>query len=269
MKSKTNNEDYSAFNGILADPNWALPKKVADSKDEARPGYTTYLANEYLDSDEVLKAKIKVLANLIKQSKNFVVYTGAGISMSSGINDYATKSKNSVTKKGSETINRLKALPSLSHYALVELYKAKYLKHWIQQNHDGLAQKAGYPQKDLNEIHGSWFDKKNQVVLMDDKLKPENHKLLLEWEDKCDLCLSLGTSMSGMNSDRVASTAGARALKGEGFGLVIINLQKTQYDEYSSVRIFSTLDKAMPLLLSELELKLPKTLPLYDNPMLW
>jgi len=47
----------------------------------------------------------------------------------------------------------------------------------IQQNHDGLAQKSGYPQSDLNEIHGSWFDKKNTVVLMDDKLKTENLQL--------------------------------------------------------------------------------------------
>jgi len=28
--------------------------------------------------------------------------------------------------------------------------------------------------KKLNEIHGSWFDKKNPVVLMDDSLKPKN-----------------------------------------------------------------------------------------------
>lgn len=52
--------------------------------------------------------------------------------------------------------------------------KKGYIKHWLQQNHDGLAQKSGYPMKKLNEIHGSWFDKKNPVVLMDDSLKPKN-----------------------------------------------------------------------------------------------
>ena len=27
---------------------------------------------------------------------------------------------------------------------------------WVQQNHDGLPQKAGFPQQDMIEIHGSW-----------------------------------------------------------------------------------------------------------------
>lgn len=41
---------------------------------------------------------------------------------------------------------------------LVALSRAGYLKHWVQQNHDGLPQKAGYPQEHINEIHGAWFD---------------------------------------------------------------------------------------------------------------
>jgi NAD-dependent SIR2 family protein deacetylase len=187
-----------SLHGFMADPSWESPKLVADSKEMARPGYNSSLAQEYLDSKGVLKQKIKLLAELIKKSENLVVYTGAGISMAAGINDYATKSKNTVTRKTkSQTINRKKAIPTKSHYVMVELYKAKYLKHWIQQNHDGLAQKAGFPQKELNEIHGSWFDNKNPVILMDDKLKDDLFNKLLEWEEKCDLCLSLGTSMCG------------------------------------------------------------------------
>jgi len=160
-----------SFHGYLCDSTWSLPQMVADSDEINRPGYASFKAQEFLDSEEVLKAKVKLVANLTKESKNMCVYTGAGISMSAGINDYATKSKNSVTKKSQETINRKMANPTKSHYVLTELHKAKYLKHWIQQNHDGLAQKSGYPQSDLNEIHGSWFDKKNTVVLMHDKLK--------------------------------------------------------------------------------------------------
>jgi NAD-dependent SIR2 family protein deacetylase len=56
------------------------------------------------------------------------------------------------------------------------------VKQWIQQNHDGLAQKSGFPMSKLNEIHGSWFDKKNPVVLMDDCLKSKNFNELKEWE---------------------------------------------------------------------------------------
>ena len=78
---------------------------------------------------------------------------------------------------------------------------------------------------------------------MDDTIKKENYDRLIEWESKADLCLSLGTSMCGMNSDRVASNTANKALCGDALGLVIINLQRTPYDDQTSIRIFSTLDK--------------------------
>ena len=70
------------------------------------------------------------------------------------------------------------AEPSNAHHILAEMERKGKIQHWIQQNHDGLAQKAGFPLSKLNYIHGSWFDKKNTVVLMDDKLNPRNYKLL-------------------------------------------------------------------------------------------
>ena len=38
------------------------------------------------------------------------------------------------------------------------------LHGWVQQNHDGLPQKAGFPQERINEIHGSWYDPGNPVT---------------------------------------------------------------------------------------------------------
>jgi NAD-dependent SIR2 family protein deacetylase len=86
-----------------------------------------------------------------------------------------------VAGKEDVSLNRLNAQPTMAHYVLVGMEKKKYVKHWLQQNHDGLAQKAGFPLTKLNEIHGSWFDKKNPVVLMDDTLNPKNYKVLEEW----------------------------------------------------------------------------------------
>ena len=120
--------------------------------------------------------------------------------------------------------------------------KKNYVQHWIQQNHDGLAQKSGFPISKLNEIHGSWFDKKNPVVLMDDSLKTKNFNQLIEWEEKVDVCLAIGTSLCGMRSDGVAASS---AKKG---GLVIINLQETPYDNKACLRIYGNLQEVMKML---------------------
>jgi len=72
---------------------------VAKCEDKARPKYTDMKSNEYHDEQDVLDQKLEILANLILESDNFVAYTGAGISTNAGINDYATKAKNTVTNK--------------------------------------------------------------------------------------------------------------------------------------------------------------------------
>jgi NAD-dependent SIR2 family protein deacetylase len=87
---------------------------------------------------------------LIKASSNCVAYTGAGISRASGIADYASKAEKSIAGRENVSLNRLQAEPTNAHYVLTELEKKGYLKHWVQQNHDGLAQKSGYPISKLN-----------------------------------------------------------------------------------------------------------------------
>lgn len=55
--------------------NWLAPRLVADSKEDARPGYDTRKAQEFMEEPSVLKEKIKVLAELLRQSKACVAYT--------------------------------------------------------------------------------------------------------------------------------------------------------------------------------------------------
>eukprot|EP00930_Biecheleria_cincta_P035315 TRINITY_DN24293_c0_g1_i2.p1 TRINITY_DN24293_c0_g1~~TRINITY_DN24293_c0_g1_i2.p1 ORF type:complete len:309 (-),score=60.75 TRINITY_DN24293_c0_g1_i2:420-1346(-) len=196
---------------------------------------------------------------MIRRSKACVAYTGAGISTASGISDYATKAGDSVNGKAfhREPVSPLLAQPTLAHRMLVSLYGAGYLKHWVQQNHDGLPQKAGFPQKDINEIHGAWWDPSNPVVPMDGTLRQDLVEWLLAWEDKVGLCLALGTSMVGMNADRIAvspAQRAARASRSEALGTVIVALQQTQYDKLSSLRIFAPMDEVMTLLSQEMEL---------------
>ncbi|CAF2778248.1 unnamed protein product [Rotaria sp. Silwood2] len=255
MATSSQDSSVQCMHGQAGDSNWKLPRLIAACNQKARPDVDGIIdASEYLDGDNVLDAKLDMVVSLIKKSQQFVVYTGAGISTSSGIGDYASKASNSIVMRET-SVNRLKAVPTLSHHVLAALEKKNLLKHWVQQNHDGLAQRAGYPQEKLNEIHGSWFDKKNPVVLMDDALKPNLYKWLQEWAEKSDLVLAMGSSMSGMAADTIATRVAER----EGtLGLIIINLQKTPHDHLATIRIFAPCDKAMSLLAKKMKLKIPK-----------
>ena len=107
---------------------------------------------------------MKVLADLIKKSKKCCVYSGAGLSTSSGIADYASKFSGELSKKnvkGKKAKSNKLALPNIGHRTFAALAKGGFVESWIQQNHDGLPQKAGFPQHRINEVSvpfGSRFD---------------------------------------------------------------------------------------------------------------
>merc|ERR1711959_839130 len=84
--------------GHRGNKNWTFPKMITECDAEARPGYSSRKAHEYVDEENVLKEKVKVLAQMILASREFLVYTGAGISTSSGIDDYASIGANSYIK---------------------------------------------------------------------------------------------------------------------------------------------------------------------------
>lgn len=288
----TATHDTSKQHGWLGSPSWA-PPRCAVQFDCAARDYCfdkTIKAHEYLDEEDVLRAKVALLADLIRRSRQMLTFTGAGISTAAGIDDYASKAKAaSVTAAGKPVVKDWKdARPTFAHHALAALHAAGHLKHWIQQNHDSLPQKAGYPQHALNEIHGSLHDPANPIVPYEGSLRDDLHDWMLEWEWRHDLCLALGTSLSGFNVDRVAaaairasappssatSAAAAAAppslsVGGEGarrrhLGLVLVNLQATPYDEGCALRLWARIDTVMELLCAELgiDVPLPPAVPL-------
>ena len=76
-----------------------------------------------------------------------------------------------------------------------------------------------------------------------------------EWEQKTDLTLAIGTSLSGMSADMMVEGPAKRALQGLGLGAVIISIQQTQYDSICSLRIFADIDTVMLMLAKELDLE--------------
>jgi len=240
------------------------PVLVNYCNEDARPGYDTRKAHEYRDTPEVLAAKVQHLAHLIRESNACVAYTGAGISTASGIDDYASRANKGETEASRPKLLSMKdAEPTLAHRVLTQLHHEGALHGWIQQNHDGLPQKAGMPQHAINEIHGAWYDPSNPVVAMSGSLRHDYFQQLLEWEDSCDLCLAIGTSLAGMNADRVVETVGRRAVGGMAgkLGAVIISIQETRLDDVAALRIFAPIDEVAAMLAEALAMAVPEYIP--------
>eukprot|EP01061_Rhynchopus_euleeides_P018283 TRINITY_DN30229_c0_g1_i1.p1 TRINITY_DN30229_c0_g1~~TRINITY_DN30229_c0_g1_i1.p1 ORF type:complete len:281 (+),score=95.71 TRINITY_DN30229_c0_g1_i1:67-909(+) len=232
---------------------WDTPRLAAASTEDARPGYRTRSASEYVDTPRTLKAKAKVLACLLRKSGATVAYTGAGISTSAGMPDYASKAKGSIAPHIGRTssVNRLELSPTYGHAVLAALQEKGLVHHLLQQNHDRLAQKAGFPQQHINEIHGAWGDDKNQVKMMDDTLRDDLLQWALQWARHAEVCIALGTTLCGMSSDCVAAAVSGKQ------GLVIINLQATDMDSVAALRFWGRIDDVLKVLVAELKVKTP------------
>lgn len=126
------------------------------------------------------KQKIENAAQIIKNSNNIVVFTGAGISTESGIDDfrsegglwerydpaihanyyYFLKDPKPFWKMHNELMKVLtEAEPNPAHYAIVELEKLGKVKAIITQNVDMLHQRGGsgaHEDVSIYELHGSY-----------------------------------------------------------------------------------------------------------------
>ena len=126
---------------------------------------------EFFDTEEELEKKIDLLAKWVKESKHCIMFTGAGISTSTGIPDFRS-GMNTVLKTGpgvwelqakgvprkpgaSFLPNMLKAIPSPAHMAIVKLHKESLVKFTVSQNVDGLHLRSGIPSQELAELHGN------------------------------------------------------------------------------------------------------------------
>ncbi|CAF1560674.1 unnamed protein product, partial [Didymodactylos carnosus] len=126
---------------------------------------------EYFDSEIELEKKLDQLAQWISASKHFIVFTGAGVSTSTGIPDFRSgmdtvlttgpgawelRDNNSARPKNAKVLPDMnKAIPSPTHMALVELQRRGILKCVVSQNCDGLHLRSGLNPTGLAELHGN------------------------------------------------------------------------------------------------------------------
>lgn len=221
---------------------WKSDKKPRENS----PAWLT--ATEYADTPEVFAAKVKLLHELLLSSHQTLAYTGAGLSVAAGIGMAAVGSKGGAgTGMGVATAGE----PTVSHCVMAELNRQNLLHGWVQQNHDGLPQKAGYRQEDINEIHGSWFDPSNPVVKYSGSLRGDLFEDMETQAETADLVIVLGTSLTGLNADQCVRKTAQRSLSGNALGSVIISPQRTSQDGKASLRIFAKADEVMVALAKE------------------
>ncbi|EXF74778.1 NAD-dependent deacetylase sirtuin-7 [Colletotrichum fioriniae PJ7] len=109
---------------------------------------------------DILDAKASQLVELIKKSKHFIAFTGAGISTSAGIPDFrgpegAWTLRAQGRQRTGKTTSTLQAIPTKTHMALVELQDRGVLKYLVSQNCDGLHRKSGILPEKISELHGN------------------------------------------------------------------------------------------------------------------
>ena len=151
------NPIYTSYNNRLSE--WCDRGKCGDT--------------EYYDPPDLLNNKIDLLIQLIQQSSYCIVFTGAGISTSCGINDFRSpngvwtqqekqyKSNDHHHRTNSTSTNDVlqsdPIVPSLTHMALSTLMQHKCVQYIISQNIDCLHLRSGVPRNKLCEVHGNLY----------------------------------------------------------------------------------------------------------------
>merc|ERR1712070_1123858 len=95
---------------------------------------------------------------------------------------------------------------------------------------------------------------RNPVVKMSGSLREDMFDWLEEWEDKVEVCLTVGTSMCGMRSDSMADECADMDDFNKN-GLIIIGLQPTAKDFKCGVRIWGLLDEILVKLVHKMDPK--------------
>jgi NAD-dependent deacetylase len=122
------------------------------------------------------KEKLAGLRTMIDDSRQLVVFTGAGISTESGIPDFRSKGgiwtqykpidfRDFMADEAQRRASwRMKfatehlfaeARPNAGHLAIAQLYRSGKLSSVITQNIDGLHQASGIPDEAVIELHGN------------------------------------------------------------------------------------------------------------------
>lgn len=235
------------------------------------------------------------LAELIRQSQFMIVHTGAGISTACGVPDFrgpeGVWTREAQGRPPPKGVRFDEAVPSLTHMALVGLYRAGLLKHVVSQNVDGLHLKSGIPREALTELHGNVFMEEctachkqffgardvqgmglNLTGRFCQECKGPLRDLTYDWDTElsqtelanadlvhkaADLVLVLGSSLIIRPACHLPLKTVRRNGKASPGAMVIVNLQKTPLDSKAALRFHCRVDDVFALLMPALGLAVP------------
>jgi len=238
-----------------------------------------------------MEDKIKQLANIIKNSKHLVFFTGSGVSTDSGLKSFRGKDGlYSSLYKGKyrpeevlssdffcthrkifleyveEELNINGIKPNKGHLALAELEKMDILKAVITQNIDDLHQMAG--NKNVLELHGSlkrWYclscgktSNKNfscgcgGIVRPDVTLYGENLNQDVVNEAIYQIEQADTLIVAGTSLTVYPAAYYLRYFRGK--NLIIINNENTQYDNNASLVLNNNFTEVMTKVLNVLKM---------------
>jgi len=253
---------------------------------------------EKFDDEETVERKVKILAEMIRNSKHLVVHTGAGISTAAGIPDFRgptgvwTLEKKGLKPNFDKSFND--TVPTSTHMILVVLEQAGLLHYVISQNVDGLHLRSGFPRSKLAELHGNMFveqcDRCHRQFIRNECVPTVGQKHLglpcpvpksngrvcrgqlrdniLDWEDELpfdDLEEADNHSKKadinlclGTTLQIVPSGKLPTSNKANGGKLVICNLQETKHDKSADLIINTYVDNMMVQLAKQLDVTIPE-----------
>eukprot|EP00753_Platysulcus_tardus_P019655 PLAT7394.1.p1 GENE.PLAT7394.1~~PLAT7394.1.p1 ORF type:complete len:441 (-),score=227.83 PLAT7394.1:90-1412(-) len=260
---------------------------------------------EYFDEPDVLAAKVAQLAKWVRASRHFIAFTGAGISTAAGIPDFRSgmdtvldtgpgvwELRAKKKKRRQKTTSSLKAVPTATHMAMVQLVKEGIMAAVVSQNTDGLHRRSGLSPDSLAELHGNTNLEvcvdcgkqylrdfrvrnarrvhdhktgrrcgvpgcggalKDTIINFGENLPDRELTMAFDHAACADLCLAMGSSLRVTPAADVPEEVAQR-----GGRLVIVNLQSTPLDDDAALVIHAKCDDVMRALMEELELPLPE-----------
>jgi mono-ADP-ribosyltransferase sirtuin 6 len=260
---------------------------------------------ELRDDPETFNRNVDAVAEMIRNSPHTVFYTGAGISTSAGIPDYrgpegvwtlAAEGR----RRNAPTTDMMRAIPTPTHMAIVQLIRHGKAHFVISQNVDGLHRKSGVLPDQISELHGNSNMEvcsncgrqflrdyhttavsrdhttgsacempgcggalKDNIINFHENLVPEILNRAFKESQSAGLHICLGSSLTVRPACELP-----KCTKECGGKVVIVNLQRTPLDKVADVRVHSPCDEFMMAVMARLGLPIP-TFELERRVVMW